>query len=188
MSPLEIRERAQEWLAQDPDPDTRAELAALLDDEAALAERFEAKLEFGTAGLRGALGAGPNRMNRVTVMRAAAGLAAVLTAGDGDRISGRPSPPSVVIGYDARHKSDVFAEDSAAVLAGAGLTVHLMPRPLPTPVLAYAASAISRWPGVWPSTCCNVSCGASMNTCRRHLYPATGSINPSPASATTSPR
>ncbi len=148
MSPLEIRERAQEWLAQDPDPDTRAELAALLDDEAALAERFEAKLEFGTAGLRGALGAGPNRMNRVTVMRAAAGLAAVLTAGDGDRISGRPSPPSVVIGYDARHKSDVFAEDSAAVLAGAGLTVHLMPRPLPTPVLAYAVRYLGADAGI----------------------------------------
>jgi phosphomannomutase len=128
------RERAEEWLAQDPDPETRAELRALLDDPDALAARFGAKLEFGTAGLRGELGAGPNRMNRVTVMRAAAGLASVLTSDPG-----LAAPAGdVVIGYDARHKSDVFAEDSAAVLAGAGLTVHLMPRPLPTPVLAYA--------------------------------------------------
>jgi phosphomannomutase len=124
------RARAEEWLEQDPDPETRAELRALLDDPEALAERFGAKLEFGTAGLRGELGAGPNRMNRVTVMRAAAGLAAVLGE--------RDEPAAVVIGYDARHKSDVFAEDSAAVLSGAGLTVHLMPRTLPTPVLAYA--------------------------------------------------
>ncbi|GAA4515178.1 phospho-sugar mutase [Actinoallomurus oryzae] len=130
------RARAEAWLDQDPDPETRAELRALLDDPAALAERFGAKLEFGTAGLRGALGAGPNRMNRVTVMRAAAGLAAVLTSRDDLQESS--GGVSVVIGYDARHKSDVFAEDSAAVLSGAGITVHLMPRPLPTPVLAYA--------------------------------------------------
>jgi phosphomannomutase len=127
------RARAEDWLEQDPDPETRAELRALLDDPEALAERFGAKLEFGTAGLRGELGAGPNRMNRVTVMRAAAGLAAVLTERDD-----LAAAPAVVIGYDARHKSDVFAEDSAAVLAGAGVTVHLMPRALPTPVLAYA--------------------------------------------------
>jgi phosphomannomutase len=130
------RALAEEWLEQDPDAETRAELRALLDDPEALAARFGAKLEFGTAGLRGELGAGPNRMNRVTVMRAAAGLASVLTS----RVDLAESAGglSVVIGYDARHKSDVFAEDSAAVLAGAGITVHLMPRPLPTPVLAYA--------------------------------------------------
>ncbi|MFB9834375.1 phospho-sugar mutase [Actinoallomurus acaciae] len=132
----EHRARAEAWLDQDPDPETRAELRALLDDPAALSERFGAKLEFGTAGLRGELGAGPNRMNRVTVMRAAAGLASVLTARDDLQES--DGGVSVVIGYDARHKSDVFAEDSAAVLTGAGITVHLMPRPLPTPVLAYA--------------------------------------------------
>ncbi len=134
------RERAEEWLDQDPDPETRVELRAILDDPAALADRFGAKLEFGTAGLRGELGAGPNRMNRVTVMRAAAGLAAVLTSS---------APRStVVIGYDARHKSDVFAEDSAAVLTGAGLTVHLMPCPLPTPVLAYAVRHLGADAGV----------------------------------------
>jgi phosphomannomutase len=128
------RARAEAWLEQDPDPDTRAELRTLLDDPEALAGRFGAKLEFGTAGLRGELGAGPNRMNRVTVMRAAAGIASVLTSRDDLAAPGI----AVVIGYDARHKSDVFAEDSAAVLRGAGITVHLMPRPLPTPVLAYA--------------------------------------------------
>ena len=150
------RARAEEWLEQDPDPETRTELRALLDDPAALAERFGAKLEFGTAGLRGELGAGPNRMNRVTVMRAAAGLASVLIAhhgetstltardGEASALAARDASVrttrdvSVVIGYDARHKSDIFAEDSAAVLTGAGITVYLMPRPLPTPVLAYA--------------------------------------------------
>ncbi len=134
---MSLRERAAEWLDQDPDPSTRAELQAILDDPSELSARFGAKLEFGTAGLRGELGAGPNRMNRVTVMRAAAGLAAVLSRGS-----------SVVIGYDARHKSDVFAEDSAAVLAGAGLHVRLLPRPLPTPVLAYAVRHFGASAGV----------------------------------------
>jgi phosphomannomutase len=133
-------ERAREWLAQDPDPDTRAELAALLaapDGAAALADRFGAKLEFGTAGLRGELGAGPNRMNRVTVMRAAAGLASVLGAG-----------ASLVIGYDARHGSARFAADTAAVATGAGLTAWLLPGPLPTPVLAHAVRHLGAAAGV----------------------------------------
>ncbi|GAA3444211.1 phospho-sugar mutase [Planomonospora venezuelensis] len=130
---------AQAWLAQDPDPETRAELEALLSggDEAALRDRFQAKLEFGTAGLRGELGAGPNRMNRVTVMRAAAGLAAVLGPGR-----------HVVIGYDARHNSDVFARDTAAVLTGAGLQASLLPAPLPTPVLAFAVRHLGADAGV----------------------------------------
>jgi phosphomannomutase len=122
---------AWEWLAEDPDPDTRAELSALLTvgDDDGLADRFSARLQFGTAGLRGALGAGPNRMNRAVVIRAAAGLAAYLHATGGT---------SVVIGYDARHKSDVFARDTAAVIAGAGITASVLPRALPTPVLAFA--------------------------------------------------
>lgn len=136
---MSVLRRAREWLAQDPDPDTRAELSALVEREdlAALEERFGAKLEFGTAGLRGELGAGPNRMNRVTVMRAAAGLAAVLGPGK-----------HVVIGYDARHKSDVFARDTAAVLTGAGLRASLLPRPLPTPVLAFAVRHLGADAGV----------------------------------------
>ena len=122
---------ARTWLAEDPDADTRAELAEVLDsrDAAGLADRFGARLQFGTAGLRGALGAGPNRMNRAVVIRAAAGLAAYLLETGGT---------SVVIGYDARHKSDVFAWDTAAVMAGFGLTASVLPRPLPTPVLAFA--------------------------------------------------
>ncbi|PZG15133.1 phospho-sugar mutase [Nonomuraea aridisoli] len=130
---------ARRWLEQDPDPDTRAELATLIEREDLdeLRERFGARLEFGTAGLRGELGAGPNRMNRVTVMRAAAGLAAVLGPGR-----------HVVIGYDARHKSDVFARDTAAVLTGAGLRASLLPRPLPTPVLAFAVRHLGADAGV----------------------------------------
>jgi len=128
---VDVVEVAHAWLAEDPDPDTRAELQALLDaeDVDALADRFDATLEFGTAGLRGAMGAGPNRMNRVLVSRAAAGLSAYLKARGGAR---------VVVGYDARHKSDVFARDTAEVVEGAGLHALVLPRPLPTPVLAFA--------------------------------------------------
>ncbi|TDD78943.1 phospho-sugar mutase [Actinomadura darangshiensis] len=122
----DLRAQAEEWLAQDPDPETRAELRAVLDDDQALAERFGARLEFGTAGLRGELGAGPNRMNRVTVMRAAAGLAARLPPG------GR-----VIIGFDARYGSRRFADDTAAVLSGAGLRPEVFADPVPTPVLAH---------------------------------------------------
>ncbi|MEU6725102.1 phospho-sugar mutase [Nonomuraea wenchangensis] len=136
---MNLIEQALAWLAQDPDPDTRAELGTLIEREYldALQDRFGAKLEFGTAGLRGELGAGPNRMNRVTVMRAAAGLAAVLGPGK-----------HVVIGYDARHKSDVFARDTAAVLTGAGLHATLLPCPLPTPVLAFAVRHLGADAGV----------------------------------------
>ena len=130
---------ALEWLAQDPDPGTRAELEDILarEDHAELAERFGAKLEFGTAGLRGELGAGPNRMNRITVMRAAAGLARVLGPGK-----------HVVIGYDARYNSDVFAADTAAVLTGAGLRASVMESHWPTPVLAFAVRHLGADAGV----------------------------------------
>ena len=136
-----IVEAARAWLAEDPDPDTRAELRALLDagDGAALAERFGRRLEFGTAGLRGELGAGPNRMNRVTVLRTSAGVAAAVTARGGK---------SVVVGYDARHGSRTFALDAAAVFAGAGLDAMVLPRPLPTPVLAFAVRHLGAAAGV----------------------------------------
>jgi phosphomannomutase len=128
----DLRSRALAWLAEDPDPDTRAELHALLDghDDAELAERFASNLEFGTAGLRGALGAGSARMNRVVVIRAAAGLAAYLKDKGLQR--------GVVIGYDARHKSADFARDTGEVFRGAGLPAYVLPRPLPTPVVAFA--------------------------------------------------
>lgn len=139
-----ILDAARAWLAEDPDPDTRAELADLLTvrdatSTAELADRFNARLEFGTAGLRGALGAGPNRMNRVVVLRAAAGLAAYVKSRGGT---------SIVIGYDARHKSDVFARDTAQVVAGFGLRALLLPRALPTPVLAFAIRHLSASAGV----------------------------------------
>ncbi|MCL8251166.1 phospho-sugar mutase [Aeromicrobium fastidiosum] len=128
--------RAHDWLSQDPDPVTRDELQALIDadDTDALQDRFSERLQFGTAGLRGALGAGPNRMNRVIVAQAAAGLAAYLL----EQASGAGERPSVVVGYDARHNSDVFARDTAEIMEGAGVHALLLPTHLPTPVLAFA--------------------------------------------------
>jgi phosphomannomutase len=144
----ELLERARAWAAEDPDDVTRAELEAIVDDvegggdPADLADRFAGTLEFGTAGLRGALGAGPNRMNRVVVTRAAAGLAAYLLDNGASRSS------AVVIGYDARHNSDVFARDTAEVMTGAGLRALLLPRPLPTPLLAFAIRELGCVAGV----------------------------------------
>ncbi|WNM36420.1 phospho-sugar mutase [Streptomyces sp. Li-HN-5-11] len=135
--------RAKAWLAEDPDAETRDELAALLDagDVKELAARFGGTLQFGTAGLRGELGAGPMRMNRAVVIRAAAGLAAYL------RKNGHTGG-LVVIGYDARHKSADFARDTAAVMTGAGLSAAVLPRPLPTPVLAFAIRHLGAVAGV----------------------------------------
>ena len=129
---MELLERARDWLSQDPDPVTRGELQRLIDadDTAGLQDRFAQRLQFGTAGLRGELGAGPNRMNRVIVAQAAAGLAAYLHEHE--------ASPSVVIGYDARHNSDIFASDTAEIMQGAGVNAHLLPEPLPTPVTAFA--------------------------------------------------
>jgi phosphomannomutase len=130
-----LLERARAWAAEDPDPTTAAELERLIaaEDRAALEDRFNGTLEFGTAGLRGALGAGPRRMNRVVVLRAAAGLAAYL-----QQTGATAGGAGVVIGYDARHNSDVFARDTAEVMTGAGIPAFVMPRPLPTPLLAFA--------------------------------------------------
>ncbi|MHC5703552.1 phospho-sugar mutase [Streptomyces tirandamycinicus] len=135
--------QARAWLAEDPDAETRDELGRIVDagDTAELGARFAGTLQFGTAGLRGELGAGPMRMNRVTVIRAAAGLAAYLKArGHAGGL--------VVIGYDARHKSADFARDTAAVMTGAGLRAALLPRPLPTPVLAFAIRHLGAVAGV----------------------------------------
>src|SRR3954471_11566406 len=157
-------EQAAAWRDDDPDPRTRAEIerlvvaatrngdrdghsdvlttsAQIAQARADLADRFAGSLQFGTAGLRGAVGAGPNRMNRAVVIRAAAGLAAWLR----EHV---PGTPHVVIGFDARRDSDVFARDSAAVLAAAGATVAVLPRPLPTPILAFCVRRLGADAGV----------------------------------------
>ncbi|MGQ4417302.1 phospho-sugar mutase [Streptomyces sp. SAS_269] len=144
----ELIAKAKAWLAEDPDPRTREELAGLIDagDVPELSARFSGTLQFGTAGLRGELGAGPMRMNRAVVIRAAAGLAAYLRkngAPHGDHDAGL-----VVIGYDARHMSADFARDTAAVVTGAGLRAAVLPRPLPTPVLAFAIRHLGAVAGV----------------------------------------
>jgi phosphomannomutase len=141
---MDLIERARAWAAEDPDATTRAELEALIEqgETPELADRFDGRLEFGTAGLRGELGAGSNRMNRVVVIRAAAGLAAYL------RHQGAGTDSAVVIGYDARHNSDVFARDTAEVMAGAGLRALVLPRPLPTPLLAFAIRELGCVAGV----------------------------------------
>ena len=141
-----LLEAARAWAAEDPDEQTRAELEALVaaaerGEETDLADRFAGTLEFGTAGLRGALGAGPNRMNRVVVTRTAAGLAAYL------RDTGHKGG-SVVIGFDARHNSDVFARDTAEIMTGAGFKALVMPRTLPTPLLAFAIRELGCAAGV----------------------------------------
>ncbi|MCB1263708.1 MAG: phospho-sugar mutase [Mycobacterium sp.] len=142
-----LRDTARAWLAEDPDPRTAGELAALIADAEAgkadalaeLADAFDGTLQFGTAGLRGRLGPGSNRMNRIVVARAAAGLAAYLRSTGGT---------SVVVGYDARRNSDVFARDTARIMAGAGITAMVLPRPLPTPVLAFAIGELGCDAGV----------------------------------------
>ncbi|MGA7688865.1 MAG: phospho-sugar mutase [Jiangellales bacterium] len=145
----ELLDQVNAWIADDPDPAMRHELAALAqratdgidaaDARADLADRFAGTLQFGTAGLRGEVGAGPNRMNRAVVIRAAAGMARWLRAHDGG---------AVVVGFDARHYSDVFARDTCAVMEAAGVEAMVLPRPLPTPVLAFALRYLGADAGV----------------------------------------
>jgi len=136
-----------QWIDADVDQSSREELRTLLSrsasDPEALAElqdRFRARLQFGTAGLRGAMGAGPNRMNRAVVIRAAKGLV--------DYLSAHADRPRVVVGNDARHHSREFALDTAAVATAAGAEAYLLPDPVPTPVLAYAVRALNADAGV----------------------------------------
>ncbi|CAM3160499.1 putative phosphomannomutase [Arthrobacter ulcerisalmonis] len=139
---------ARDWAASDPDPVTAAELLELIQQaedgvpaaRQELTDSFRGTLQFGTAGLRAALGAGPNRMNRVVVRRAAAGLAAFLTETVAAAAPG--SRPRAVVGYDARHNSDIFAAETAAIFTAAGIETFLLPSALPTPLLAYAVRAL----------------------------------------------
>lgn len=141
---------AMAWIDQDPDSTTRQELADLIDrvekgdnDAAAdLQSRFGGHLTFGTAGLRAEIGAGPLRMNRVVVSHAAHGLGMFLLK----RLSNHT--PSVVIGYDARHNSDVFAKDTAEILQAMGIRAILFDQMTPTPVLAFAVRHLEADAGV----------------------------------------
>ncbi|HTX25736.1 MAG TPA: phospho-sugar mutase [Streptosporangiaceae bacterium] len=192
----QLRGVVEAWIADDPDAGDRAELKALIDRafaapgtgagsgggepavaaaEAALAElrdRFAGRLEFGTAGLRGAVAAGPNRMNRAVVRAATAAVAGwllgdgagsarsggwLLGDGAGSARSGGWLPEangsagsgaSVVVGCDARHRSADFAAEAAGVLAGAGVSVHVLPLPCPTPLLAFAVRHLAASAGV----------------------------------------
>ena len=127
----ELRAEVQAWIADDPDPKTAAELTALLEssDEKTLKTYFSGFLQFGTAGLRGPVGPGPSCMNRAVVGRTAAGIASYMKERGMNR---------VVIGRDARYGSEDFTNESAEIFAGAGFEVFVLPRPLPTPVLAFA--------------------------------------------------
>ena len=143
MTQLEsLIQQARSWIDQDPDAETVAELEKLISesDEAGLLDRFGQRIGFGTAGLRGLLGAGPNRMNRVLVAQAAAGIAKYLKENFDD--------PSVVIGYDARKNSDIFAKDSAQIFAGYGVRAHLFPELAATPLVAYAVRNLGASAGV----------------------------------------
>ena len=126
-----LRAEVEKWIAEDPDSTTRSQLNEMLDsgDETSLRSCFAGFLEFGTAGLRGPLGPGPSRMNRAVVTKTAAGLAIYMK---------RNGLKSVVIGRDARYGSEDFTRDTAEIMQGAGFEVFVLPRPLPTPVLAYA--------------------------------------------------
>jgi len=144
------------WIADDPDERDRAELSALLraasqagsteearQAAAELDDRFAARLEFGTAGLRGKVAAGPNRMNRAVVRGTTAALASWLLY-----IDPGAAETGVVIGCDARHRSDEFAQEAARVLAGAGIAVHLLPPRRPTPLLAFAVRHLGAAAGI----------------------------------------
>lgn len=141
--------QAENWLKQDPDPETREELSAIIaaaksGDKAAEAElesRFNGRLQFGTAGLRGRQQAGSMGMNRVLVSQAAKGLADYILQFD-------PENPSIIIGYDGRKNSDVYAKDTAEIMAAAGIKTRLLPRCLPTPVLAYGIRHFDTTAGV----------------------------------------
>ncbi len=128
-----LRLEVENWIADDPDPKTAGELSVLLEreDEERLRKYFNGFLQFGTAGLRGPIGPGPSCMNRAVVGRAAAGIAAYMK---------KRNMKSVVIGRDARHGSEDYTFETAEIMSGAGMKVFILPRPLPTPVLAFATS------------------------------------------------
>ncbi|GAC1354569.1 MAG: phospho-sugar mutase [Polyangiales bacterium] len=143
--PDDLRRAAEAWRDDDLDEPSRAELDTLLraGDARELADRFGSKLEFGTAGLRGVLGAGPARMNRAVVVRTTAGLAAYLL-----RVVPDVATRGVVIGRDGRRLSPEFTADTAAVLAAAGIPAHVFDGVVPTPLVSFAVRALGAAAGV----------------------------------------
>ena len=141
---MSIFQDAQQWLAQDPDPKTRGELESLLEsgDLAQIESRFASTLQFGTAGLRGELGAGPNRMNRVVVARAALAIAKFLNA-NSKTYQTPDEELVVVIGYDGRENSEIFAKDSAGIISAQGIRVLLFDSMVPTPVAAFTGKQLN---------------------------------------------
>jgi phosphomannomutase len=141
----QLHARARAWIDGDPDPRTRAQLQTLLDagDNEALADHVGSALTFGTAGLRGAVGPGPNRMNRAVVIRTTRGLADHLLATVPDAAT-----RGVIVGFDARHDSLRFAQDTVGVLAGAGIPVQWFPTPQPTPLVPYTQKVLGAAAGV----------------------------------------
>ena len=141
----DVVKRARAWILGDPDHRTRAELGALIDsgDRSELEDRMDGTLAFGTAGLRGVVEAGSNRMNRATVIRATRGLADYLLA----RHGGAPAAP-VVVGRDARPSSSDFMRDTVGVLSAAGLAVRFWEEKVPTPLVAYAVRVLGACAGV----------------------------------------
>jgi phosphomannomutase len=131
-----LRAEVEAWIADDPDPKTAAELQTLLDagDEGTLKKYFNGFLQFGTAGLRGPIGPGPSCMNRAVVGRAAAGIASYMK---------KRGMTKVVVGRDARYGSEDYTFETAEIMSGAGMDVYILPRPLPTPVLAFATSYLA---------------------------------------------
>ena len=131
-----LRADVEAWIADDPDPKTASELQSLLDadDETTLKKYFNGFLQFGTAGLRGPIGPGPSCMNRAVVGRAAAGIAAYMK---------KRGMTKVVVGRDARYGSEDYTFETAEIMSGAGMDVYILPRPLPTPVLAFATSYLA---------------------------------------------
>jgi phosphomannomutase len=152
MDASSLFDHAGRWLAHDPDPTTRAELASLLGearggDAAALADlndRFLGPLEFGTAGLRALVGAGENRINRAVVLRTAHGLGKYLLAHN----ASRARAGGVVVGYDGRRMGPELAEDTACALAALGIPAKLTARPCTTPLLAFAVNDLGTAAGV----------------------------------------
>lgn len=141
----DLGSRARAWADADPDPETRAELERLLaaGDLAAIEERFNEPLVFGTAGLRGALGAGPARMNRVVVRQTTAGVAAWIRERGADALRS-----GIVVGRDARHGSESFSNDTVEVAASAGVHVRRFAHHLPTPITAFAVRHLQAAAGV----------------------------------------